>query len=156
MSRDIFNSIRLLRAPANLTLNTSRDGAPTSPLGNLFQCFTTLIVKNIFLVPSLKLPSFSLEPLPLVLSQQALLKNLSPPFLWALFKYWKATIMSPHRLLFSRLNSPNCLSLSSQERCSVPKYTVFAYSFLQELPQNNKGFSPSLTCCVIACNFKQL
>ncbi|KAK4820994.1 hypothetical protein QYF61_009460 [Mycteria americana] len=43
---------------------------------NLFQCFTTLIVKNFFLISSLNLPSFSLKPLHLVLSQQALLKIL--------------------------------------------------------------------------------
>ena len=42
MSRDIFNSIRLLRAPSNLALNVARDGAPTTSLGNLllFQCLT--------------------------------------------------------------------------------------------------------------------
>lgn len=34
--------IRLLRAPSNV----SRDGASTASLGNMFQCFTTLIVKN--------------------------------------------------------------------------------------------------------------
>ena len=40
---------RLLKAPSNLTLNTSRDGAPTASLGNLFQCLTTLsILKEVF------------------------------------------------------------------------------------------------------------
>ncbi|KAK4816953.1 hypothetical protein QYF61_025776, partial [Mycteria americana] len=43
MSRDIFNQIRLLRAPSNLTLNVSRDGASATSLGNLFQCLTTLM-----------------------------------------------------------------------------------------------------------------
>ncbi|KAK4828550.1 hypothetical protein QYF61_027519 [Mycteria americana] len=81
MSKDIFNSIRLLRAPSNLTLNVSRDGASTTSLGNMFQCFTTLILKNVVLISSLNLPSFSLKPLPLLLSQQALLKYLSPSFL---------------------------------------------------------------------------
>ncbi|KAK4827482.1 hypothetical protein QYF61_018782, partial [Mycteria americana] len=37
---------RLLRAPSNLTLNVSRDGASATSLGNLFQCFTTLISKS--------------------------------------------------------------------------------------------------------------
>ncbi|KAK4830182.1 hypothetical protein QYF61_008973 [Mycteria americana] len=37
MSRDIFNEIRLLRAPSNLTLNVSRDGASTTSLGSLCQ-----------------------------------------------------------------------------------------------------------------------
>ncbi|KAK4811312.1 LOW QUALITY PROTEIN: hypothetical protein QYF61_024448 [Mycteria americana] len=54
MSRDIFNYIRLLRAPSNLTLNVSRDGASTTSLGNLFQCFTTLIVTNFFLISILE------------------------------------------------------------------------------------------------------
>ncbi|KAK4818403.1 hypothetical protein QYF61_012324 [Mycteria americana] len=83
--------MRLLRAPSNLTLNVSRDGASTTSLGNLVQCFTTLIVKNFFLISSLNLPSCSLKPLPLVLSQQARLKilkghnkvSLEPSFLQA-------------------------------------------------------------------------
>jgi len=81
MSRDIFNQTRLLRALSNLTLNVSRDGALTTSLSNLFQCFTTFMVKNVFLVSSLSLPSFSLKALPLVLSYQTLLKSLSPSFL---------------------------------------------------------------------------
>jgi len=42
------------------------------------------MVKNFFLISGLNLLSFSLK---LVLSQQALLKSLSPSFLEALFKY---------------------------------------------------------------------
>jgi len=55
MSRDIFNYIKLLRAPSKLTLNVSRVGASTTSLGKVFQCFTTLIVKYIFLISSLNL-----------------------------------------------------------------------------------------------------
>ncbi|KAK4826701.1 hypothetical protein QYF61_010916 [Mycteria americana] len=40
---------RLLKAPSNLALNISRDGASTTSLGNLVQCLSTLIVKNFFL-----------------------------------------------------------------------------------------------------------
>jgi len=72
---------RLLRVPSILTLNVSRDGASTTFLGNLFQCFTVLMVKNLFLISSLNLPSLSLKPLLLVLSLQALLKIFSPSFL---------------------------------------------------------------------------
>jgi len=36
------------RAPYNLTWNVSRDGASTTSLGNLLQCFTTLMLKNFF------------------------------------------------------------------------------------------------------------
>ncbi|KAK4816767.1 hypothetical protein QYF61_022765 [Mycteria americana] len=74
--RDIFNWIRLLRAPSNLTLNVSRDEVSTASLGNLFQCFTTLIIKDFSLISSLNLLSFSLKPLTLVLLLQALLKIL--------------------------------------------------------------------------------
>ncbi|KAK4818676.1 hypothetical protein QYF61_017421 [Mycteria americana] len=88
--------IRLLRAPSNLTLNVSRDGASaTSSPGNLCQCLTTLIVNNFFLKSSLNLPSLSLKPLLLVLSQQALLKSLSQSFLQAPFKYWEAAAEQP-------------------------------------------------------------
>jgi len=89
-------------------------------LDNLFQCFTTLIVTSFFLIFSLNLPSLSLKPLLLVLSQQALLNRFSPSFLQGPFGYWKAALRSPCSLLFSRLKSPNTLSLSSQERCSSP------------------------------------
>ncbi|KAK4806804.1 hypothetical protein QYF61_005600 [Mycteria americana] len=78
---------------SNLTLNTSNDGASTMSLDNLFQCLTTLIVKNFFLMSILNLPSFNLKQLPVVLSLQALAKS------------W---------------NNPNSLSLSSEERCSSP------------------------------------
>ena len=40
----------LPRAPSNLALSTSRDGASTASLGDLFQCLTTLCVKFYFLV----------------------------------------------------------------------------------------------------------
>ena len=45
-SRDIFHSIRMLRASSNVVWNVSRDGASTSSLGNLCQWFTTLSIKN--------------------------------------------------------------------------------------------------------------
>jgi len=57
----IFNLIRLLRALVNLILKVSSDGTSTVSLGTLFQCFTTLIAKNFFLIPSLNPHSFSLK-----------------------------------------------------------------------------------------------
>lgn len=59
-----FNKIRLLRAPSSLTLRVSRDGASTTSLGNLSQCFVTLTVKNspLYLI-WIKL--LSLKPIPL-------------------------------------------------------------------------------------------
>jgi len=74
MSRDIFHQTRLPRAPSNRALNTARQGAATASLGSLGQCFTTFMVKNFFLISNLNLPSFSLEPFPLVLSLYTLRK----------------------------------------------------------------------------------
>jgi len=78
MVRDTFHQTRLLRAPSNLALNTAREGAATAPLGNLFQCLTTLMVKNFFLISNLNLPSFHLKLFPLVLSLHTLVKSPSP------------------------------------------------------------------------------
>ena len=55
--------------------------------GNLFQCLTTLTVKDFFLISNLNLPSLSLKPLPLVLLPQTLKKRLSPSFLLLPFRY---------------------------------------------------------------------
>jgi len=41
------------------------------------------MVKNFFLIPNLNLPSFSLEPFPLVLSLYTLVKSPFPSFLQA-------------------------------------------------------------------------
>jgi len=74
---------RFLRAPSNLALNTVREGEGTASLGNLGQGLTTLIGKNFFLTSNLNVPSFSLEPFPLVLSLHTLVKSPSPSFLLA-------------------------------------------------------------------------
>ena len=58
---------RLPRAPSNLALNTSRDGASTPSLGSLFQHLSTVSVKNFLLISRLDLPSLNLKPFPLVL-----------------------------------------------------------------------------------------
>lgn len=51
--------IKAARMPSSVALSTSRDGAATATLGNLFQCPTTLIVNNFLLIPNLNLSSFS-------------------------------------------------------------------------------------------------
>lgn len=56
-------TINLLKASFNMTFNTSNDGPPTTPLGNLFQSLTTVIVK----IPYVQVKSITLKPLPLVL-----------------------------------------------------------------------------------------
>ena len=50
MGRDTFYSTRLLKAPSNLALNTSSEGAATASLGNLLQCITTLTVNFLYLI----------------------------------------------------------------------------------------------------------
>ena len=103
MGRDIFNRIRVLRAPSNLAWNGSRDGASPTALGNLGQPLTTLTVKNFFLTSRLDLPSFSLKPPPLVLSLQTLLRSLSPSFLQAPL----SMLLSTEHNTGARINLPN-------------------------------------------------
>jgi len=62
MGMDTFHYTRLLKAPSSLALNLSMEAACTTSLGNLFQCLTPLIIKNLFLIADLNLPSFSLKP----------------------------------------------------------------------------------------------
>ena len=53
VGRDTIHFTRFLKAPSNMTLNTSSKGVSTTSLGNLFQCLTTLRVKNFNLIPNL-------------------------------------------------------------------------------------------------------
>jgi len=62
---------------------------------------------------NLLLPSFSSKQFSLVLSQQTLLNCPASSFSQPHLRYWKATLMTVRSLLFSRLNSPSSLSLSS-------------------------------------------
>lgn len=57
--------------------------------------------------------SFSLRPFLLDLSLQTVVKSLSPDFLLAPLRYWKAALRSPWSLLFSKLNNPSTFSLPS-------------------------------------------
>ena len=82
VNRDTHSSIRCSE-PHPLTLGVSRDGAPTTSLGNLCQCFTTLVTENFFLIPSLNLPSYSLKPFLLVLITREPTEESVPFFLMA-------------------------------------------------------------------------
>ena len=53
---------QVAQSPIRPDFNVSKDGAPTTSLGSLWQCLTTLTVKNLFLISSLNLPSSSLKP----------------------------------------------------------------------------------------------
>ena len=75
-------------------------------------------VKNFLLVSNLNLLCLGLKPFPLVLSLSTLVNSHSTSYLYTHFKYWKATMRSPQNLLFSKLNKPSSLNLSSQERYS--------------------------------------
>ena len=68
MCRVANQQTRLPRATSSLALNACRDGASTASLGNLFQCVTTLCVRNFLLISNHNLPSPTLKPFPLVLS----------------------------------------------------------------------------------------
>ena len=89
-----------------------------SLLGQHVPAHHHLCVKNFFLISNLNLLCLSLRPFPLVLSQATLINSHSPSCLYAPFKYWKAAVRSLQSLLFSRLNKPSSLNLSSQKRCS--------------------------------------
>lgn len=90
-------------------LNTSRDEVlgHAQLLWDLFQCLTTLTIKNLFLVSNLKLPSFSLKPFPLDLSVQKALLHLSLLPSSGSKSFWS--------LLFSRLKNSRSLCLSLKE-----------------------------------------
>ena len=120
MNRDMHRQVRLSRTWSSLTLKISRDGTPTTTVGNLFQHLTTLTAKYFFLISNLNLLS-------LVLSPQTLLKSLSPSSLLFSLRHWQVAPRSPQNLLFFMLNSPSSLSLSSQERCSIPWIIFVAF-----------------------------
>jgi len=67
-------------------LNASRDGASTASLGNLFQCVSTLWVKNFLLIYILILLSQE-RPFPLVLSLSTLVTSCTPSCLYAHFLF---------------------------------------------------------------------
>lgn len=69
-------------------------------LNSLFQCLTTIWVKDFFLIFNLSLLPFMLKTLRLVRSLHSL-NSLSPSFLYTSFKYWKTTTMSHQSIFFS-------------------------------------------------------
>ena len=101
--------------------------------------------RTFFLISNLSLPSFSFKPFPLVLSQQTLLKSLSPFFFSSLFWYREAALRLPHSILFSRLISPSSLSLSSLERLdSLVHFCVPPLDTLQQVHVSPVPRAPKL------------
>ena len=87
-----------------------------------------LCVKNFLLISNLNLPCLSLKPFPLVLSLSNLVNSHSPSYLYAPFKYWKATMRSPWSLLQA-------------------KQSQFPQPFLiWEVLQPSSGPTPSVQC----------
>lgn len=76
MSRDIFHKTRLINAPSNLSINTNRDEATKTSLGNPFHCLIACRVENFFWMSTLNLFPSSLKPLPLVLSLHVSVNSL--------------------------------------------------------------------------------
>ena len=139
MGRDTFHQTRLLKAPSHLALNTAREWAATASLDNLCQCLTTVLVKKFLPCIQSKstLPQF--KAITHVLLLQTLLKVFPHLSYKPALKYWKASMKSLWSLLFSRLNNPNSLSLSSQQRGSSPRIIFVASS------------GPSPTCPCLSC-----
>jgi len=81
--------IRLPRVPSNLTLNASRNGAPT--LGSLCRCPTKFCVKNILLISNTNLPSFSFNPFSIALSLPVCVKSPVTKTKYTLKTYWLKT-----------------------------------------------------------------
>ena len=78
MGRAVLHQISLPRAPPNLALNTSRDGASTASVGSPCQSLTSLWIKNFFLTSNLNLLSFTYKTLPLVLSREERGRKVGP------------------------------------------------------------------------------
>lgn len=81
MDRDIFHCIRLLRALYNLSLNTSNDEAYVTSLGHLFQCLTTLLVKQFISYVQRMSTLFQFKTVAPCPVTTAPAKSLSPSFL---------------------------------------------------------------------------
>jgi len=99
MCRVANHQTRLPRATSSLALNASRDGASTTSLGNLFQCITTLCVKNLFLTSNLNLPCLSLKSFSLVLSIWKMMRNTKNK----LMELWPTNDFCKHRSFHSTL-----------------------------------------------------
>lgn len=133
MGRAILSQIMLLEDLPILTLNSSRDGASTTPLENQFQCLTILRVKHFFLMPNLNLPFSSLKLLPLVqLLQTGLQKKVCLTRSCRISK-------SSQSLLFTSLNYPNSLSPSSYKMC-LSSLTIFMALFWTSSKRSMSAF----------------
>lgn len=114
----------MIRAHSNLSLNVSREETSLTSLGNLAQCFTTLILKNVFLICNVNLLSFNLKAVPLLIGTDPCKKLLFRFF--CKLDYWN----NPEQW---KLNNSNPFSLSSQENCSSPLYWLLVFPVLRAI-----------------------
>lgn len=108
------------RAMSRQLLSNSRDGDFTASLGSLCQCLVILMVKKQFQMFRCSLICFHLCGLPLVLTLCITENVLTPSSLFLSIRYLNTSVSSLLSLLFSRLDSPSSLRVSSQERSSGP------------------------------------
>lgn len=87
MDRDTFHKTRLLKAPSNLAMTISWNGASRISLGHLLQCLTSFIIENFFLIANLDLPLpvRAVAPCPITTYPCKKATSLLGPF-----RYWKA------------------------------------------------------------------
>lgn len=112
----IRHQLRPPRAPSNLTLSASRDGASTASLGSLCPCLTTLWVKNFPLTSNLYLSTFGLKSLSMWSSPPACKFYLSIRTLLSGFPSdfsspgWRSP--APSASFWERCFSPQCISVA--------------------------------------------
>ena len=138
-------------------LEHCQGGSSHSFSGQRVQCFTTLMVKNFFLISNLNLPSFSLQPFPLVLSLHTLVKWQHHVFSSPYSSFWS---MPPHTHTSTHtINSPSLLlahllpALSSEAPNSpdlpLPSFASKSFTpasqLIKSFPSHSSSAVPALT-----------
>jgi len=108
-------------------LNSKRLGAMTTSLGSLFQCVTTLSVKNLFLMSSLNLPYCSLTPFPWGPIWLAILAAKAQ--CWLIFSLLSTA--TPRSLSVGWLSSVSFyIIISKWQTCSKYKFKILIPTFV--------------------------
>lgn len=92
MGRSTSDQIKLPKSPSSLALNTSKDGASTASLGDLFQCLIPLVAEKFFLEIRLNPAYFNLKPLLLVYHRKPALEDFCH---YNPFKYYQKATRFP-------------------------------------------------------------
>ena len=118
----------------------------------VFQCVTTLCVKNFLLISNLNLPCPSLKPFSLVLSLSTLVNNHYPSCLYAPFKYWKATVKCFWTLLFSKLR----ISSIAENTKYFPHTSSIYWFSLRAWKKELLSYLLYLLICCFKCYFSNI